>query len=187
MTFFGNSLFTPRLQLRRIEEDDLGLIVDWSNSQEAHGDYLTPERLTMEQAREQLRCGMYWDEQKRTFLIELRDGPPIGTIHFWLRSETPDTAVMALKIAVPDRRAEGYGSEAQKYLIMFLFDRLGLQYVEMYTDIDNKAQQHCLKKLGFDLVCSLAYEDQHVKRTGHLYRLTRKRYLAELLYKFHYA
>ena len=114
-------------------------------------------------------------------------GPPLGTIQYWMRPEDPNTAVMALKLANPELRGKGYGTEAQKYLILFLFDRLNIRRVEMYTDINNQAQQRCLQKLGFELIQALPYTDQQVQRQGYLYRLEWQRFINEPIYQYHYA
>lgn len=187
MTIFGNKIFTIRLLLRRIEKDDAELLSRWSHDPLAYGTYLSPEQLSVADIQGQINSGMLWNERNKTFFMELREGDPVGTIHYWVRSEDPNAAVMALKIANPEMRGRGYGTEAQKYLILFLFDRLNLRRVEMYTDVNNLAQQRCLQKLGFELVQALPYTDQSVKRHGYLYRLEWERFLKEPIYQYHYA
>jgi len=169
-----------------MEAEDLPLFVLWSNSREAYGSYLTPERLMDVEALDLLESGLFWNVTSRTYFIVLRQGPPIGTIHFWLRPEKRGTAVVALKIALPEYRSKGYGTEAQKFLIMYLFERMEMQWVELYTDIDNRAQQRCLQKLGFEIADTLTYEDQKVIRTGHLYRLDLPGFKSHPCYRYHY-
>lgn len=187
MTLFGDTLFTLRLELKRVQLEHLEQLALWCASAEAYGQFLTPEQYSYMQLRNKLESGSLWSEQNKIFLIQLREGPAIGTAHYWLRSEDPETAVMALKIACPEERCKGYGTEVQKYMIMFLFDRLNLRQIEMYTDINNRPQQRCLEKLGFELTDSLTYEDHQVKRVGHLYRLSHERYLEQPTYQYHYA
>jgi len=187
MTIFGDRIFTIRLQLRRIEATDLQLLAEWSNDSRAYGNYLPPENFSVDQLGDQLSAGILWAECNKTFLVELRDGTPIGTVHYWLRSEDPGTAVIAVKVARPEERCKGYGTEIQKYLILFLFNRLDIRQVEMYTDVNNIAQQRCLQKLGFELTQSLPYADQQVQRIGYLYRLGRQRFTCEPFYRHHYA
>ena len=188
MTIFGNTLRTPRLILRKAEEKDIPILADWSNSITAHGTYLTPDRTPVSRFLEEYAAGMHWSEQRRTFVIEIRNllPLPIGTIHYWLRPEQQRCAVMALKVAETGYRNRGYGTEAQKYIIIHLMQRMKLSAVEMYTDIDNTPQQRCLHKLGFELRESLQYEDRGVSRTGHLYRLDAERFLRTPMYHFHY-
>lgn len=186
MTLFNNTIYTPRLQLRRLVEPDLPLLVAWSRSPAAHGDYLSPEHLDEQSTREKLGSGFFWGEKNKMFMIETREGEPVGTIHYWLRPEREECAVAKVRVAEPGLRGKGYGTEAQKYLVINLFDRIKVKEVEMYTDINNKAQQRCLAKLGFELVDSLTYVDHQVSRLGHLYRLRRDRYQNYPVYQYHY-
>jgi len=185
MSLLGNRIFTRRLILRKLEEEDIPLFSSWSCSQEIYGKFLTPENLDLEEARQRFSEGLLWNDQSRTFLITLRDETPIGTIHYWLRPEKQDTAIMALKI-LPDFRNHGYGTEVQKFVIIHLFKQIGVAAVDVYTDIDNRAEQRCLTKLGFDLQNALQYEDQHIKRTGLLYHISKEQYRKFPLYQFHY-
>jgi RimJ/RimL family protein N-acetyltransferase len=183
---FGDKIMTPRLRLRRIIESDLPLFVAWSNSDLAHGSYLTPDRTDEVKGRENIVCGSYWNDVNRVFLIELKDGKPIGTLRYWLRSERRNCAVMAIKISEPAMRNKGYGTEAQKYLIIQLFQRLKMQSVEMYTDINNRPQQRCLQKLGFEIIETLGYDDHQVKRVGHLFRIAAAAFAKNPVYHYHY-
>ena len=187
MSLYGNKLFTRRLTLAKLEEDDLATLVSWGQSDTACGSYLTPENYNLEQMRKQLISGAYWNDHEKMFLVKTRASKkPIGTAHYWQPSRGKKNVSMALKIALPEERQKGYGTEIQKFLIMYIFDRLSIESIEMYTDINNLPEQRCLKKLGFDLVESLTYDDLTIKRTGHLYRLSAKQYNSHPIYQFHY-
>lgn len=183
---FSDKILTPRLCLRRMKENDIPLLVDWSNSVIAHGDYLTPDCMDDQTTRAGLSSGAFWGLENRLFLIELKGQEPIGTLRYWLRSEQKNCGVIALKISEPEERGKGYGTEAQKYIITQLFQRLKLQFVEMYTDINNKPQQRCLTKLGFELVDTLNYDDHQVRRIGHLYRIDFDTFTRLPVYHYHY-
>jgi RimJ/RimL family protein N-acetyltransferase len=186
MSYSIEKLYTNRLMLRRVEHADLPLLVQWSRSQDSCGDYLSPENFDLRQLQQKLESGVLWNEGEKFFIIERRDASPLGTIHYWQPPGRYDTAAVSVKIADASQRNKGYGTEAQKFLLMYLFDKVGVKLVEMYTDIDNVAQQNCLKKLGFNLIESLNYDDRQIKRTGNLYRLDASRYSQELIYHFHY-
>jgi RimJ/RimL family protein N-acetyltransferase len=188
MSLFGDKLYTPRLSLGKIRKENLSFLVDWSSSEIACGSYLTPEKYSFEQMKNQIQSGVFWSDNEKLFFVETKeDGRPIGTAHFWQPSRGGTTVHMALKVALPEERGQGYGTEIQKYLIIHIFDRLGqIKAIEMYTDINNSIQQRCLYKLGFELVESLVYEDQQEKRTGHLFRLTIEQYHSHPIYQFHY-
>ena len=182
----SDSIYTPRLQLRRITEGDLPQFVAWSHSREAHGEYLTPECIDPERGLENIRNSVYWNPTNRIFFVTKKDTTPLGTIHYWLRTEKKDCAVMAVKISELKWRNQGFGTEAQKYLILWLFERMKMSSVEMYTDINNHPQQSCLKKLGFVQVETLSYDDHHVNRVGYLFRLDRSRFADTPIYRYHY-
>lgn len=187
MSLVIEKLFTSRLLLRRVRQDDVDLLVAWSKSAESCGDYLSPEEYDSQQLQQQLGAGVFWSDTEKLFIIEKKDdGHPIGTIHFWQPVGKSDTRVVALKVAETGERNKGYGTEAQKFLMIYLFDRLSIKKVEMYTDINNLPQQRCLKKLGFELVESLHYDDQKRLRTGNLYRLGVEKYNTEPIYRYHY-
>ena len=187
MSLLGDKIFTRRLALKRVQEIDLPTIVSWSRSTTACDEYLTPENYDQEQLRQQIHSNVFWNDHERMFLVELKEeGRPIGTVHYWQPTGGNNTVTMALKVAVPEERGKGYGTEIQKFLIMYIFDRLPVKAVEMYTDINNSAQQRCLQKLGFELVESLVYDDQQEKRTGHLFRLTSEQYQSHPIFHYHY-
>ncbi len=187
MSLYGNKLFTRRLVLRKVEEEDVTTLVDWSKSDISCGSFLTPERYNNEQLQRQIVSGVYWKENEKLFLVKTKeDDKAIGTAHYWQPSKEKKSVAMALKVAIPEERGKGYGTEIQKFLIMYLFDRLGMESVEMYTDVNNTPQQRCLSKLGFKLVESLTYDDLAIKRTGHLYRLLAQEYSLQPIYKFYY-
>jgi RimJ/RimL family protein N-acetyltransferase len=186
MSQFIEKLYTNRLLLRKVRQSDLDLLTKWSQSKDCCGDFLSPEYFELHQLQQKLDSGVFWNQDEKVFLIERRDAIPLGTIHYWRPSGKVDTMTVSVKIADARERNKGYGTEAQKFLLMYLFDKIGVQQVEMYTDIDNLAQQRCLRKLGFRLVESLTYDDRQVKRTGNLYRLDVSRYSQEFIYRFHY-
>jgi len=187
MNLYGDTLFTRRLSLTKIQEDNLPSIVSWSSSETACGSYLTPEKYNIEQMRIQIQSGVFWGDTEKMFFVKTKkDDRPIGTAHFWHPTGGGNTITMALKVALPEERGKGYGTEIQKFLIIHIFDRLTVEAIEMYTDINNTAQQRCLKKLGFELIESLIYDDQQEKRTGHLFRLTAEQYHSHPIYRFHY-
>ncbi|MEE4240544.1 MAG: GNAT family N-acetyltransferase [Desulfopila sp.] len=183
---FTEKVFTNRLLLRRILREDLETLWRWSRSPGSYGDFLSPEHLVKDDLLQRYMAGMFWSEKEKLFLIEKRGGAALGTIHYWLSSGRQDTATVAVKIAEPAERNKGYGTEAQKFLLIYLFDKIKVQHVEMYTDLDNLAQQRCLKKLGFSLIETLTYDDSGIRRTGNLYRISRPVYLQEAIYRYHY-
>ncbi len=187
MSLYGDKLFTRRLALGKIVEENIPSLIAWSRSDQACGSYLTPENYDMEQMRNQLNSGVYWNDNEKMFWVTTKEGEKsIGTAHYWQSTNGKKSVTMALKVALPEERGKGYGTEIQKFLIMYIFDRLSAESIEMYADINNIPQHRCLNKLGFELIESLAYDDLHIKRIGHLFRLTSTNYEKHPIYHYHY-
>ena len=47
MNIFGDRIFTPRLELKRIGSEDLELLAKWCSDPQAYGNYLSPERYSL--------------------------------------------------------------------------------------------------------------------------------------------
>jgi RimJ/RimL family protein N-acetyltransferase len=184
---FNDILYTRRLVLRKIRKEDLPLIHIWSNDPDAYGSYLTPEGFSLRQLQELFAMNTFWRVHDKTFLIEMRtQEKPLGTVHYWLKPDPMKTAVLSIKIADPCERDKGFGTEAQKYLVIYLFEQIGVRRVHVYTDTENKAQQRCLKKLGFSIHRSLLYDDRQVMRSGYEFELNIDDFLKTAIYRFHY-
>lgn len=182
-----NGFFTKRMLCRSISEKDICLLTSWFNSQEAHGDFLTVEPSTIEENIEKFQNQGFWNEKSKTYIIELKENNiPIGTMRYWTKIENIKTALMAIKIATPEYRGQGYGTEAQKALIRELFKKYQYNTVEMYTDINNLPQQKCLGKLDFENIHIESYQDGKITRQGCLYRLTKDRYEKSGVHIYYY-
>ncbi len=181
-----DKVFAKRLLLRKIEEKDLLKITEWSNSAEACGKYLSQEHFTPEECYERFCNSYFWNRESKTYVIELKTNQTIGIIRYWVKPEDESTVMVSVKIACPDLRRKGFGTEAQIILIKHLFDIRGFLKIEMYTDIDNGPQQTCLDKLGFDFVETVAYPDIDTVRTGKRYELTAKQYKILPIYKYYF-
>ncbi len=179
--------YTQRLKLRRLTEADIPLMVAWSRTPEAYGEHLSMECLSTEDCVVKLATS-YWNDSGKTYIMELKtDGKPIGTIHYWRKPDDPFTGMLALKVAEPAYRGQGYGTEAQKGLIREMFLKVHLRAIDIITAIDNIPEQRCLEKLNFNFVDILTYQDQGVERQGRLYRMTRHEYDQSSVYMFDYA
>lgn len=171
-----DKIFSKKLILRKIEEKDIELITKWSNSKESSGKYLSMEQYSPEDCLRKFENNYFWNDNSKTFIIELLGGESVGTVHYWTKPEKKKILNLCVKIASVDFRGKGYGYEAQKILIINLFTRKLCDLIEMYTDIDNIVEQRCLAKLGFEFIESLTYRDRDIDRLGVLYRLTVEKY-----------
>jgi len=183
----AEQFFTNRLICRKIIDKDIELITVWNNSQEAYGEYLTHEAATYDENIIKLNNNNFWNDNSKTFLIDTKDNKtPIGTIKYWTKIGGAKTALVALKISIPEYRKQGYGTEVQKALIRELFKTYHFESVEMYTDVNNEPQQKCLLKLDFKNIKTENYTDAGTTRQGYLYKLTKERYEKSGVHIYYY-
>ena len=83
-------------------------------------------------------------------LVVVHGTDQVGTVS-WRRVQTGPTASnWALGIGLaPEFRGRGYGSEAQRLLVRYLFAHTQVNRIEATTEITNAAEQRALEKAGF--------------------------------------
>ena len=168
-------IFTQRLVLSKVKEMDIPFLAYCLNEDEAHGRFLSSNKLLETEVAHRVRTGAYWNEDSKTYIIKLRDDATrIGIIHYWLKSDDRQIATYSVQIALPEKRNLGYGSEAQLALIRMLFVTSRITAVEIYTDTQNLVEAHVLEKLGFQIQQTRTYIDVDVERTGHVFFLPRE-------------
>jgi RimJ/RimL family protein N-acetyltransferase len=85
-------------------------------------------------------------------VIELETGEAIGDVGWRTERWGPSEGSMCPAIGVallPQYRGRGYGTEAQRVLVSFLFDTFGFHRIQADTVVDNPAEQRSLEKAGF--------------------------------------
>ncbi|MFC3454896.1 GNAT family N-acetyltransferase [Amycolatopsis speibonae] len=82
-------------------------------------------------------------------MIEL-DGRRLGFVS-WHKTRTGSTSYCwnAGLVLIPEARGHGYGTEAQRLLVRYLFAHTQMNRVEASTEAGNAAEQRSLTKAGF--------------------------------------
>ncbi|MBN2723367.1 MAG: GNAT family N-acetyltransferase [Deltaproteobacteria bacterium] len=185
--FKQTQIFSRRLILRKPDISYKDYLYTCHTSEEIKGEYLSTEKVSINEFEQRFSSDYFWNERSNTYVILLKDTTdPVGVIRYWVTNHNRDVAAISVLISDKNIRSRGFGTEAQKSLIISLFSNLNITAVEMYTDIDNLPQQKCLNKLGFDCADSVNYQDKDKLRTGLLYRLCRENYNSLAVYRFHY-
>jgi len=135
--------------LRPVTEDDLAWLASLRNSPAASGlhewhGWTDPQR----RRRQWAESGLLGDDGGT--LIVLHDTDRVGHVS-WRKVRTGPTAfgwAIAVGLA-PDFRGRGYGSEAQRLLVRYLFAHTQVNRIEATTEITNVAEQRALEKAGF--------------------------------------
>jgi RimJ/RimL family protein N-acetyltransferase len=84
-------------------------------------------------------------------VARLADATPIGTVswHSVSYGPNPESRAWNFGIAlIPEARGHGYGVEAQRLLVEYLFASTDVNRVEASTDVENVAEQRALEKAG---------------------------------------
>ena len=129
------------VNLKALEKDDLPLLADWSNNLEFFSDMWFPQ---MSKTEWEKRYGSFTSDTK-WFFIEKKDGSRIGLVLSFLNGNYMEIGY----ILVPSERKKGYGSEAVKIIVDYLFLSKELVRVQAITGVDNFASHRVLEKAGF--------------------------------------
>ncbi|OXM60689.1 GNAT family N-acetyltransferase [Amycolatopsis vastitatis] len=135
--------------LRPVAEADLDLLERLTNDPAATGEHQwfgwhDPGYLR----RRWHETGMLTTENG--MLVPTLGGRVLGLVS-WHRTRTGPTSFcwnMGLVLA-PEARGHGYGTEAQRLLVEYLFAHTQLNRVEATTEVGNRAEQRSLEKAGF--------------------------------------
>jgi RimJ/RimL family protein N-acetyltransferase len=130
------------VNLRVIEREDLPLLAEWSNSPEYLGQFVwLPQQSRTEWER--MYDGLTPDT--KWFLVEKKDGTKIGTMFHWLIGSLMEISC----VLTSDQRSKGYGTEATRLLVDYLFLSKNLIRIQAHTDARNMASQNVgFKKEG---------------------------------------
>jgi len=130
------------VNLKVIEKEDLPLLAEWSNDAEYLGDYIwlpQQSRTEWEKRYDNLTPDTKW------FFIEKKDGTKIGTMFHWLIGNLLEISC----VLASNERGKGYGVEATKLMMDYLFLSKDITRIQAHTDAGNMASQKVLQKAGF--------------------------------------
>jgi len=130
-----------KVNLRVVEKEDLPLLADWSNNLEFFSDMWFPQmsKTEWEERYDSVKPDTKW------FFIEKKDGTKIGTVFHFLNGNYMEIGY----ILAPNERKKGYGSEAIKIIVDYLFLSKELVRVQAITGVNNLASCRVLEKAGF--------------------------------------
>lgn len=139
-----------RVNLRPMRREDIELAVKYQADEDVTNNYfmgmnLFPTRDMWEKWYE----GIAADSEGFSFAVESKAGVYIGSCHtMWLNWKNR-TTYFAVYIGHPDYRSKGYGTEALKLFLSFLFNELGLRKVKLNVFTFNQRAVRCYEKCGF--------------------------------------
>jgi ribosomal-protein-alanine N-acetyltransferase len=144
-------LLTERLILRRMKDEDVDDLFNMRKDPEMHEytDTMPDQSIRdttayMEKMDKGVEEGKWllWAMESRL------TGKVIGSLGIWNFNDTKTTAEMGYGI-IPQEQGKGYMTEALKAVLEFCFKKLGMEWIEAYTDEDNNKSTNMLERLGF--------------------------------------
>ena len=135
------------VNLRIMEKEDLPLFAEWINKLEVFGEYNPLHQMSRTEVEKMLDN----PSDIQPFIIEKKDGGKIGFIvHFHVLHLGTGTKQLEIGYSlVPGERGKGYGTEALKIMVDYLFLSRDIMRIQAQTDQRNGASQNILEKVGF--------------------------------------
>lgn len=138
-----------RVRLRPVAEDDLATLERIFTDPDSVGEFM------WRGWRNPLTWRRQWEETRlldddRSVLIVTVGDERLGFVG-WRRSD-PRGPSPCWEIGInlwPEARGRGYGSEAQRQLVRYLFLHTDVNRIQAGTDVDNVAEQRALERAGF--------------------------------------
>lgn len=149
MTF---QLQTSRMRIRRFRDSDLESFFAYRNDPEVARyqgwDVPYPREKALEFIEEmKLKDPLLQGEWFQAAIEEIGTGEMVGDVAYYLKKEDPQ-AYIGCSIARAHWR-KGYGMEAIRRLLSYLFDELNLHRVIAITDVENISSFSMLDRMGF--------------------------------------
>jgi RimJ/RimL family protein N-acetyltransferase len=137
------------VRLRPVSEDDLSVLEKLRQDPDAAGEFAWFGWNNLRG----LRQG--WGENGLVgpdggILTVVRDDEPVGRVSWRRRQAGPVSHCWEMGIGLlPEARGHGYGAEAHRLLVRYLFEHTTVHRIEAVTEVDNAAEQRALEKAGF--------------------------------------
>ena len=87
--------------------------------------------------------------ERKDFIIRKKDGTRIGII--WHLLNLPYRVMEVACSLVPSERGKGYATEATQLMVDYLFLSYNIFRIQALTDVEHKAAQRVLEKVGFKI------------------------------------
>jgi aminoglycoside 6'-N-acetyltransferase len=130
------------VNLRIVEKEELAVFADFLNDLAVGASYmpvLQHSQAAVEEHYAKLSPDAGW------FYVEKKDGRRIG----WISHAVIGGSMTIEYALVPSARRQGYGTEAIRILVDYLFLSRDLVRIQAEALVDNAASQRVLEKVGF--------------------------------------
>lgn len=136
-----------RVRLRAVECVDLPRFVKWINDDEVTDHLIIEGPMSMEQEEGWYRSLL--DSEAKVFSIESLEGELIGNIGLLSIDWTNRKVLLGIMIGEKGYWGGGYGTDAIRLMLRYLFDELNMSRVELDVDSMNSRAIRCYEGCGF--------------------------------------
>ena len=140
------------IDLRPIAESDLALLETWAADPDYDGEFNTFGLNRPDQTRRAFAEHGYLADDRGKLLVATRAGEVVGDVGYRLVKHGGGIANRVYEIGItiaPSFRGRGYGAEAQRLMVAYLFATYPIARVQATTDIANVPEQRALERAGF--------------------------------------
>ena len=129
------------IDLNLIERNDLNIVKNWINDVDFVGEFEPFQQFTLSILEKEYDKKSEYNE----YFIQTKEGIKIGLIMHFKAGDQIGIGYML----VPWERRKGYGSEAVKIMVDYIFLHKNIVRIQAETHIYNIASQRVLEKAGF--------------------------------------
>jgi RimJ/RimL family protein N-acetyltransferase len=129
------------VDLRCAEQSDLPMLAEWTGDIEVNGEFENFSQTSLTDIEQEFEA----DPDERWFIIQEKDGTPVG----YVAHGKVGSSCWVGCILVPAARGRGYGTEAIRLLVDYLFLHKDLERIQAETHPANVASRRLLEKAGF--------------------------------------
>lgn len=142
-------LVGQKVRLRALESSDYPLLTRWLNDTEVMVYWGRPGNTVSlaEVARDEEMKSLRGNSRK--YAIEALDGTAVGQIDYYDLDWQARSAWTSIVLGEREYWGGGYGTDAMRTLLTFLFFDLGLHRVTLTTHVTNERAQRSYRKNGF--------------------------------------
>jgi RimJ/RimL family protein N-acetyltransferase len=140
-----------RVKLRAVEASDYPLLAQWLNDPEVMVHWGRPGNTLSLEEVERSERSQAARPNARKYIIETNDAVPIGQIDYYDLDWQNRSAWVSIMIGMPDYWSGGYGTDAMRALLGYLFMQLDLHRVALTAHESNVRAQRSYAKTGFVL------------------------------------
>lgn len=146
-------LYGKRIRLRPLDWDDLDVLQKWYEDPDvsywASGSH--PDTLYSRYALEEQYERESHSEIIGRFIIETLDKEPIGLISYKSTNRQIQSVMIGIFLGEKDYWGQGYGTEAVRVFLRYLFEQWNYRRVELETWTGNERAIRTYTKCGFQI------------------------------------